>query len=71
MHPIPVSTFLAEFSEYLESLVLSNGYLIILGDFNVHVDDPECSEGKRLNDMFSTCGLTQHIKEPTHKDGHT
>ncbi len=71
VHPVPVSTFLCQFSEYLESVVLSPGYLVILGDFNIHVDDPKCSNGNRLKDMLSSCGLTQHIDEPTHKDGHT
>ena len=37
-HPITVSLFIAEFTEYLESLVLSSCPLLITGDFNIRVD---------------------------------
>ena len=38
-HPMTVNSFIAEFSEYLESVILSNDLLCLTGDFNVHVDD--------------------------------
>ena len=34
-----VSVFLREFSDYLESFVLSKEQILISGDFNIHVDD--------------------------------
>ncbi len=70
-HPVTESTFLNEFSEYLESLVLSTGTLLITGDFNIHVEDPEDTYGKRLVSLLAACGLKQHIQGPTHKDGGT
>ena len=36
--PGPYSEFLAEFSEFLTSLVLKTDKVIIVGDFNIHVD---------------------------------
>ena len=38
-HKVTVSVFLREFSDYLESFVLSKEYILIAGDFNIHVDD--------------------------------
>ena len=36
--PGPYSEFLSEFSEFLSNLVLSTDKVIIVGDFNIHVD---------------------------------
>ena len=41
---MPLSVFLREFSEYLETLILAKEPIVIAGDFNIHVDvvdDPE------------------------------
>ena len=41
---MPLSVFLREFSENLETLILAKEPTIIAGDFNIHVDvvdDPE------------------------------
>lgn len=43
-HPVTVFTFLGEFAEYLESIVLSSERLLIVGYINIHVhvpDDPD------------------------------
>ena len=40
-HPVTVATFLSEFAEYLESIVLSSERLLIVGDMNIHVDVPD------------------------------
>ena len=40
-HPVTVSTFLGEFAEYLESIVMLSERLLIVGDMNIHVDVPD------------------------------
>ena len=40
-HPVTVATFLSEFTEYLESIVVSSERLLIVGDMNIHVDVPD------------------------------
>ncbi len=35
------------------------------------MDDLSDNDTKKLNSLFESCGLYQHITEPTHKDGHT
>jgi len=63
--------FLEEFGELLTNICLSFDCLIISGDFNIHVDNPENTYSKELLRLIDTFGLTQHIQVPTHSHGHT
>ena len=63
--------FVDEFTAYLESTVLIKKPVIIMGDFNLHVDDPSDTEAKKFCDMLDSLGLEQHVKHPTHIQGHT
>ena len=63
--------FFTEFSEYLESAVLSKENLLISGDFNIHVDNIHDSDAIKFSDLLESFGLKQHVTGPTHKDGHT
>lgn len=61
-----IHSFIPEMYSLL-STFFSN--LIILGDFNIHVNTPSChlvSEFLQLLDCFS---LTQHVHIPTHIKG--
>ncbi len=70
-HKITVKTFLNEFGILMERALTSPGHLVVLGDLNVHVDDPHCADGKQFIDLFTSFGLVQHIVRPTHVKGHT
>ena len=37
-HPVTISTFITEFANFLESVVLVNERLLVCGDFNMHVN---------------------------------
>ena len=45
--------------------------LLVLGDFNVHVDRASSSQGSDLVTSMATLGLTQFVAGPTHQAGHT
>ena len=70
-HPVTVNSFIDEFSEYLESVILSNELLCLTGDFNIHVDDHNDPAACRFLDLLDSMSLTQHVAEPTHELGHT
>ena len=57
--------FMNEFEDY------SNKELIILGDFNIRMDnnteDPQCIQ---FNDLLESHNLTQFVKTETHEAGH-
>ena len=70
-HRVTVTTFLDEFANFLESIILSPEPLVITGDMNIHVDDPNDSDVIKFLDLLDTHGLTQHVNTPTHRFGHT
>ena len=70
-HRVPVSVFLPEFPEYFESLQLCKEKLLITGDFNIHVDDPQDSDARKFLELLEGLGLEQHVDKLTHRDGHT
>ncbi len=63
--------FLEDLSEYLEDVVLSKEKLVLLGDFNIHVDDFSDTSGIELRELLFSLGLVNHVWFPTHNKGHT
>ena len=69
-HPVTVNTFISEFSDYLELVVTTPHKLIIGGDFNIHVEDPNDSESKKFLSLIESMSLKNNIWTPTHTSGH-
>ena len=63
--------FLSEFSEFLQQLVVMGGKLLIVGDFNIHVDVAGNSTACKFLSLLDSFDLTQNVRGPTHLDGHT
>ena len=66
IHPVTTSVFYSEFSEYLESVVLNTDPVLIVGDFNIHVDCDDNTDAVKLLELFESVGLDQHVLTPTH-----
>ena len=47
------------------------GKLLVVGDFNLHVDLADDGPARRFRDLVDSYGLCQHVKEATHVHGHT
>ena len=47
------------------------GNLIIIGDFNIHLDQPENSDTRTLNDFLDRMNLHNKVIFPTHMSLHT
>ncbi|GFS23870.1 telomerase protein component 1 [Elysia marginata] len=60
-----------EFQNFAMEKSLCNGNLILIGNFNIHVENENNSQGKWLMELFYSLNLEQHICEPTHDGGHT
>lgn len=69
-HQVPISVFLSEFPEYLETVLLCKELLLITRDFNIHVDDLQVSDARKFLERLEALGLEQHVNQPTHRDGH-
>ena len=63
--------FLEEFEAYLTSLLEKPGKSIILGDFNVHVEDDNCPNAIKFKSLLSNNGWQQHVSHATHIAGGT
>lgn len=64
-----VLEFTKDFSTLLEIHLLEK--LLIVGDFNVHVNIPEDKDATKLLSLLRQFGLHQHVNKPTHTSGNT
>ena len=68
---LTVHQFLEEISNFLDEWILDKNRLLLVGDFNFHVNnqnDPAATSFLKLMDSY---GLVQHVKSSTHNKGHT
>ena len=63
--------FYEEFSKLIEQTAVSPGGLLIVGDFNLHVDDGDNFQARRFVDILESYNLRQHVTRATHISGHT
>ena len=64
-----VPLFLEEFEDYISSFVNKSGIPLIMGDFNIHVENKGCSTTSRFNEVILAHGWKQHVSSPTHIGG--
>ncbi len=69
--PGPYSEFLSEFSEVLSNLVLKTDKVIIVGNFNIHVDVDNDSLGSAFISLLDSICFSQCVHKPTHHFNHT
>ncbi|CAB4028015.1 RNA-directed DNA polymerase from mobile element jockey [Paramuricea clavata] len=70
LNKVTYSAFLEEFTKLLEHISLASGKLIIVGDFNCHVDKGG-SNALRFLELLQIFNLEQHVNVLTHSSGHT
>ncbi len=66
-----MSQFLSDFSDFIAKVILGKRPILVVGDFNIHVDDANDPSANSFLDILTVYGLTQHVTEPTHLSGHT
>ena len=66
-----IKAFLEDFASLLEQLVAISGNLLIVGDFNFHLDDSNNTDATKLHNLLESFNLKQHVATPTHSRGHT
>ena len=67
---IQYEEFAREWSLYLERFIEVQEELLIVGDFNIHVDTVN-SLSDSFTNILDANGLKQHVDQPTHRKGHT
>ena len=54
----------------LNTSILSSDKLLIIGDFDFHIDVTPNPNNKHSSDLLDAMGLVQHVKQATHIHGH-
>ena len=65
------SRFLTEFYNFMDKIYTEFSNVIILGDFNLHVNVPSNPSISRFYDILDSFSLNQLVQGPTHKLGNT
>ena len=71
IHKYKMSTCFTEFENLLTKYFVTKYELLIIGDFNFHMNKPDKPNVKRMIEVLDTFDLIQHVTKPTHKFGNT
>ena len=64
-----IKMFIEDISEFLDHTFTEVKNIIIMGDFNIHINNQNDTEAQVLKEAMESLGLEQHVTEPTHKAG--
>ena len=64
-----VNQFAEEFLEKIQDDIMDSSNLIILGDFNIHINDEMDEEAASFKQSMNAIGLIQHVDNYTHRQG--
>ena len=63
--------FITEFTDYLERYIATTKQLVLLGDFNIHINKTDDRDAVEFNNLLDQFGLVHHVSDATHRVGHT
>ncbi len=69
--PGPYTDFLKEFADFLSDLLVNADKALIVGDFNIHVDNTNDALGLAFTDLINSFGVKENVTGPTHLFNHT
>ncbi len=69
--PGPYTDFLKEFADFLSDLLVNVDKALIVGDFNIHIDNTNDALGLAFTDLINSFGVKQNDTGPTHRFNHT
>ena len=69
--PGPYTTFLSEFADFLANLVVNTDKILIVGDFNIHMDNKNDSLRSAFLSITDSIGFSQLVDLPIHCCNHT
>ena len=62
-----VPVFAIDFWDFLGNTINENGKLLILGDFNIPINNPDSPDTSIFQDVLDSLGVLNHIRFPTHR----
>ena len=67
--PTTNAMFLDDLTELLTDKLTQLENIILLGDFNIHIEETTAPDTIIFNDTMEALGLTQHVTQPMHNKG--
>ena len=61
--------FLTEFTNWITDVVAQDTNLLVVGDFNLHINNENDEHAANFMESMVALGLVQHVTRPTHKCG--
>ena len=61
--------FLTEFTNWITDVVVQDTNLLVVGDFNLHINNENDENAANFKESMVALGLVQHVTRPTHKSG--
>ena len=61
--------FLTEFTNWITDVVVQDTNLLVVGDFNLHINNENDENAANFMELMVALGLVQHVTRPTHKCG--
>lgn len=68
--PKTCPSFLSDFTDFITQLSSISPSVLLIGDFNIHIDSPAAKFTSDFLDILNCLNLTQHVTSPTHNHGH-
>ncbi|XP_072037282.1 uncharacterized protein [Amphiura filiformis] len=68
---LKINDFMKDVDNFLDEICVRPNKLILLGDFNIHMNKPFKSDVSQFSNLLSSNGFEQHITKPTHRLGNT
>ena len=65
-----IISFIEEFSDFLEPIILSHDPLFLTGDFDMSFDDRNHTATCHFFDLLELISLNRRVSESTHELGH-
>ena len=63
--------FVKDFAHFLPDVLVKYNNILMLGDFNLHLDNPDDPDATLFTDVLDTMGLIPYVNFPTQVAGHT
>ena len=71
INQITDAQFTTDFAEWIPNITMQYKNTIILGDFNIHINDRMDANASIFQDIMAATGLSQWVDFPSHKLGNT
>ena len=71
INPVTNAMFIDEFTNWITNILVDDKNVILMDDFNIHINNEHDPEAMVLADTLQALGLHCHTSFPTHKHGNT